>query len=60
MATASAVDIAAELEDLYFVVQAVPNHICRPCVCLITQRINHRRKLENLDAKLAIDYRLST
>ena len=51
-----AVDIAAEIGDLNFVVHPVSRHICRPCLSLLTQRINHRKKLENLEAKLYNDY----
>ena len=46
-----AVDIAAEIEDLNFVLHPVSRHICRHCLSLLTQRINHRKKLENLEAK---------
>ena len=51
-----AVDIAVGIDDLNFVVHPGSRHICRPCLSLLTQRINHRRKLENLEAKLYNDY----
>ena len=51
-----AVDIVAGIEDLNFVVHPVSRHICRPCLSLLTQRRNHRKKLENLEAKLYSNY----
>ena len=56
MSGKGSVDIAAEIEDLDFVVEQVSQHICRPCLSLITQRINHRTKLANLNAKLLSYY----
>ena len=50
------IDIAAEIEDFDFVVQPVSKHICRPCLSLVSQRITHRQKLANLNAKLLNDY----
>ncbi len=50
------IDIAAEIEDLDFVVQPVSNHICRPCMSVVSQRITHRQKLANLNAKLLNNY----
>lgn len=50
------IDIAAEIEDFDFVVQPVSKHICRPCLSVVSQRITHRQKLANLDAKLLNDY----
>ena len=50
------IDIPAEIEDLDFVVQSVSKHICRPCMSLHTQRVNHRKKLDSLNAKILDNY----
>ncbi len=32
----------AKVEDFDFVFQPVSNHICRPCMSVVSQRITHR------------------
>lgn len=49
-------NIKAEIESLHFVVRPISRHICRSCLGFLKHRANQRKKLDEINSKLLLNY----